>query len=484
MPFFLILFLLFSTPVWSTEITILHFNDFHGHVSPNQTKTGTMGGLAKMAGLIKKIRAENKKSGRDTFVLFAGDVFTGTPISSLFQGAVDFESMNQLKLDAMCVGNHEFDYGLPRLTELRRKAEFPLVSANIINRATHQPEFGADVILSAADGTKIGVIGLTTPKTPLKTHPESVKGFSFTEPIGVTRQLARVLAKKTDVQIVLSHMEDSIENKLLANVPEIDLLIGGHDHHSPDVPHCVEVKKRLHCETPAYTNYLGRIDLKIEKKKLTILKTELIALDDRIQADPLVAKWIGPYAHAVEKRFSKVVAQAQTTIPQGREGESPLGNLITDALRAYTLSDVALINSGGIRGSLQAGPIRLGDIETILPFHNALQVVELRGKELEKIFQFSLQQKEGAFLQVSGLKIIGTEKNPKLYVNDQLIGPNDLFKVCSNSFLAEGGDGYALLKNRKVLKQYDQVLSDAVIDYFQRQKVLTPPTLGRIVFSK
>ena len=467
-------------PLGATEITILHFNDFHGHVAVNPTKSGPMGGAARIAGYLDAVRKENREKGRDTFVLFGGDIFTGTPISSVFNGEVDMETIDRLQVTVAVVGNHEFDFGLPRLLALHRKAGFPLISSNIFNRATGQLEFGGPQTLKTSDGTRIAVIGLTTPFTPVQTYPEKVKLLEFADPVATTRQTLKTILPQSDVQIVLSHMEDKLDRQILKQIPEVDLLIGGHDHHSPQDPYCESIKKRLHCETPPYANYVGRIDLKIEAGKVTVAKAERVAMNDAIVPQKQMQSWVARYEKIVDQRFSKVIARAATDLRHDRKGESPLGSLVTDALRDFTKAQVALLNSGSIRGSLMAGPITLKDMETILPFRDSLWVIELTGKELEEVFRHSYKRGEGAVMQVSGLEVRGSKTKPRLYYQGKKILLSDRFEVCSNSFLSAGGDGYKVLQDKKVIRYYDAILKDAAIAYFQKIKTVSTPKPGRL----
>ncbi len=173
------------------RLTVLHVNDFHGRVFPITDKPADrvrpMGGAAYLAAMIE---AERTRNPQGVILLSAGDMFQGTPISDVFHGRPVLDMMNSLHFDAMTIGNHEFDWGRTALAGIIESASFPVLSANIVDRAgTYLPGVRPYIIVERK-GIKIAVIGLTTPETPYATKAENVKGLSFLDPAGVLPGLA------------------------------------------------------------------------------------------------------------------------------------------------------------------------------------------------------------------------------------------------------------------------------------------------------
>ena len=122
------------------KVTLLFFNDLHGHLLPFKVKTDKgkieVGGIARISTLVNKIRYENNKRGINTFVVIAGDILQGTPMSSIFKGQPDVECLNVIGVSAMTVGNHEFDFGVKNFLKLKKMASFPFLSSNIVWKQT------------------------------------------------------------------------------------------------------------------------------------------------------------------------------------------------------------------------------------------------------------------------------------------------------------------------------------------------------------
>jgi 5'-nucleotidase/UDP-sugar diphosphatase len=217
--------------------TLLFFNDFHAHVEPFKVpgQEGEVGGIARLAGLADEVRAANKAAGVPTYLLVAGDAFTGTPYSSVFKGEVEFACLNAMGVDAMCLGNHEFDYGHTRVSELLKTAVFPVLAANVTegDGAAVKP-YAGNVARLDADGKKILIVGLTTPATPVTTMPANVAGLTFADPAATAAAMVAADGEQADVIVALTHIGFEEDVKLARAVPALDVIIGGHSHTKVD----------------------------------------------------------------------------------------------------------------------------------------------------------------------------------------------------------------------------------------------------------
>ena len=181
----------------SVNVSVLFFNDIHGHLSPFKIRTDTgkkeVGGVARMATLIQTIREENRIKGIRTLVLIAGDILQGTPMSTVFRGQPDVASFNAMGVDAMTVGNHEFDFGLQNFMDLKQKARFPFLSSNIVKKDTKKLLCAPYVSLKLTDKISVSIIGVTTKLLLTTTKSENVQAcLLYTSPSPRDRQRSRM----------------------------------------------------------------------------------------------------------------------------------------------------------------------------------------------------------------------------------------------------------------------------------------------------
>ena len=257
------------------HITILHTNDVHSHIEafgPNDARNPNMGGVARRATIIDKVRAENP----NTLLLDAGDIFQGTPYFNFYGGELEFKLMSKLKYDAATIGNHDFDNGLSGLLEQMPHAEFDFISSNydFSNTILDGQTYPHKVFVK--DGVKIGVFGLGVELKGL-VNDSLYKETKYLDPVEIATDMTRILKedKKCDLVICLSHLgyeyknESKISDVLLAKkTKDIDLIIGGHTHtflEKPTVLKNLEGKKVLVNQVGCYGIYLGRIDFYLDE---------------------------------------------------------------------------------------------------------------------------------------------------------------------------------------------------------------------------
>ncbi len=468
------------------EVTILHFNDYHGHASiPEEGKPG---GLARLAGAIARIRAENAAEGASTLVLIAGDVLQGTPLATVFRGEVDFKALNAVGVDAMTIGNHEFDFGMPNLHRLIDIADFPVISANIVRKVDGTQVFPGTVRFMAGD-EMIVVFGLTTPETRVTTKPSNVADLNFLDPIEVATTLTRRITRSPDrLAVALTHLGYEEDLKLAEAVPGIDVVVGGHSH--TEVPEAARAGNAIVVQAKSYGEFLGRLDLTVEGGRVVTYDYRLIPMDTTAPVSPQVAAIVDEYAGRLEEAMKQVVGHTTVFLDGEREHvrsrETNLGNAITDAMRIISGAPIALANGGGIRASIDAGDITLADILTVLPFGNEVATVELTGAQLREILQrsVSLPRPHGGFLQVSGLKIVVDpgDRLAEVLVGDEPLDDAKTYLVATNAFLLEGGDGYETFTEGKHQYYVGTKLDTAFVQYLTEQGTISPQIEGRIVF--
>jgi len=474
-----LLFVLFSGSLFAQprHLTILHFNDIHGHLEAECTVKKCEGGAAKIATLIKQIKAENDANGGKTLVLFGGDAFSGTLISSEFKGRAEFEILDALGVYAMVLGNHEFDFSLPVLKERIDESKVDVLAANVKDKKSK--EHLAPPVLTSMfmpTGASIYIIGLVSPRTPQMTNPKNVEGLVFQDPI----KTAKYYLKQTEklekqfpvVQIGLTHMGVDADIRLAEKTKGFDVIIGGHDHVKPN-QHCRSFNNVPICQTPANGRYLGRLDFEIDGKKIRFIKSELIALNEKVPEDPKIASLINEYGKIIGKKYDQVIGTALTNFPSARGEKSAIGDLVADAIRETAKTEIGFINSGGLRTSIKKGPITPRKVNEVLPFDNYVVTFDLTGKEIQDILDFSISRGGGSFLQFSGVSYkIEDKKSVGVTVNGLPLDPQKTYSASTVDFITNGGDGYTMLKSKKT-NPVNILVRDALIEYVKEKKTVS-----------
>ena len=471
----------------STELVIFHTNDHHGYCWSMDGK----GGFAKQMTLLKQAR----KKYPNLLLLSAGDINTGATESDINHAEPSFKGMNLLKFDAMAVGNHEFDNALSQLRVQEEWSDFIFLSANIYDKNTNQRMF-APYVVKTVGGIRVGILGLTTEETQFVANMKYIKDLEFRDPVLEAKKLIPELKQKSDIIIALTHMgyypegPDPSHGKgdiiLASENPEIAVIVGGHSHTL--LPQPVKVRNTLLVQAYQYAKDLGELHLKIDRKNFQIKKYTYVLhdLNEKIAEDPQIVSFLEPYLQKAKVFFDEKVGESKVELVGERElvrsQETNLGNLITDVFREVTQAQIALQNGGGIRSSIGKGKISLGDIKRAFPFNNTIVVTRLTGKEILELLNrsASLQRPAGGFLHVSGLSFViegNQAKNVK--VQGKPLQLDKVYRVATNDFTANGGDGYELLKNKP---RYDTgfVLSTALKNYILARKTISPKVEKRI----
>jgi 2',3'-cyclic-nucleotide 2'-phosphodiesterase (5'-nucleotidase family) len=472
----------------SARVTILQLNDLYD-IMP--VEKGKKGGLARIATLRDRIAKESP----DAVLVLAGDFLSPSTMSSVFQGSQMVATLNAVGLDLVTFGNHEFDFGEQVTQQRMQESRFAWVSSNVLDPTTGLP-FGNAVsfVLRDVGGIRVAFIGLTTPATQVLS--KGGKNLKFLDPIAAAKDVvARARRAKADVIVALTHQDMADDKQFAAAVPEIDLILGGHEHDPLDA----KVGKTLILKTGSEAVNLGRIDLLVSAGKdgrRVETKWELIAVTDEIPEKPEVAALVKSYEARMASQLS--VMAGTTSVPLDtrnevvRVKESPVGNLIADLMREAMQADVALVNGGGIRGNAvtPAGPLTRGDVLKILPFANKIVKLEVTGETLRAALENGLSQHErtaGRFPHVSGLRYVFDPKKPagsrliSATVAGKPLDPAARYSVATFEFLMGGGDGYTMLQQAKVLvtSMYGPMDSDLILERLKAGPV-APVEDGRI----
>lgn len=475
------------------SLTILFFNDLHGHLQPFEVKdeqgTRGAGGMARMAALIRDIRKENNRGHVRTVVLMAGDLLQGTPMSTVFQGEPDIRCLNAVGLNAAVVGNHEFDFGLDNFLKLKRQAGFPFLSANVVKKEDNELLCKPFHPIPLERNLSLTIIGVTTPDLLYTTRPDIADSLDVRDAVTSAREAYERVRSKGPV-VLLSHNRHQTDREIARALPGLAAIIGGHDHilMSPyrqvgDVP-----------IFQAFENgqYLGCIDLEIDPStgKARLTGSRYIPIVPGMPEDRQVSTIIADYEKRLDKTFREVIGRSDTFLDGERDHirfeETGLGNFVADIMKERTGVQIALINAGSLRASLKKGPVTMGDVYSVMPYANELLVTRLTGKDLEEVLQRAVrstrEDEDGGFLQISGITFSVSGRRPSdIRVGDRSLplDRNTAYTVAVPAFLSTGGDGYAVLKGR-TYENTGLLLRDLVIETIRQRGVISGKKEGRI----
>ena len=477
------------------HITILHTNDIHARVQSTDDEGKTIG-MDWLAGAIWA----QKGADEDTLALDAGDTFHGLTLINLSRGSNMAMLMNLSGFDAMTPGNHDFNFGSQRLIELARILNFPVLSANLMDKDKTQYIFRPYKSYDF-NGVKVAVIGLSTPEIAYKTNPFNVKDVAFTDPIAAAQELMPKLRASHDVVIGLMHMgldKSSVvtTEQLVKAVPGFDVIIDGHSHTT--LPKGMKVGNTLICQTGRYGHALGKVELVVKDHKLRKAQASLLNRQgvEKLAKTPDegVVQALQEINMQVKMETETVVAESPRELTAAREivrtQESELGNLAADALRQATGADVAVVNGGNLRTSLPAGKITKGAVLDVFPFNNRVLTLAVDGKTLKSMLELSVQYLPaafGGFLDVSGMTFTVDTKAPagqrvsEVKVQGQPLAESKNYMVAVNDFTAFGGDGYEMLKGAQLKGDFGS-LEDIFVEYLQKNG-LQGIEVGRITMK-
>ena len=477
------------------HITILHTNDIHARVQSTDDEGKTIG-MDWLAGAIWA----QKGADEDTLALDAGDTFHGLTLINLSRGSNMAMLMNLSGFDAMTPGNHDFNFGSQRLIELASILNFPVLSANLMDKDKTQYIFRPYKSYDF-NGVKVAVIGLSTPEIAYKTNPFNVKDVAFTDPIAAAQELMPKLRASHDVVIGLMHMgldKSSVvtTEQLVKAVPGFDVIIDGHSHTT--LPKGMKVGNTLICQTGRYGHALGKVELVVKDHKLRKAQASLLNRQgvEKLAKTPDegVVQALQEINMQVKMETETVVAESPRELTAAREivrtQESELGNLTADALRQATGADVAVVNGGNLRTSLPAGKITKGAVLDVFPFNNRVLTLAVDGKTLKSMLELSVQYLPaafGGFLDVSGMTFTVDTKAPagqrvsEVKVQGQPLAESKNYMVAVNDFTAFGGDGYEMLKGAQLKGDFGS-LEDIFVEYLQKNG-LQGIEVGRITME-
>ena len=491
----------FGVQADAAELVILYENDVHCAIE----------GYAKLSAMKKELAQTVPYVG----LVSSGDFVQGSSLGAVSQGEYIVNTMNLVGYDAFTVGNHEFDYKLPRLQELTALMNTKPVCCNFGKIGEEASLFQPYTIVSYGE-TDIAYIGVTTPDTITSSSP-----IQFMDEQGnyiytfhgsdlyqtVQNTIDAAVAKGADYVIALTHLgtesvyEQWSAQALIANTAGLDVVLDGHSH---SVVEALTVADKngdgvLLSSTGTKFQYIGQLTLSGGK-----FTTRLVATEAYEAEDPAVMDYIAAINEEYGKLGNRKIGESKvdlTTVDENgqriiRNRETNLGDLCADAYRVVMGADIGLQNGGGIRADIAAGDVTFNDLLSVFPFNNTVCVVEATGQQIVDMLELGVvnyPNEDGTFQQVSGITFAINGEIPSPVVLDENLMfvevqgerrvsdvkvldkrtrtylPIDLEKtytVASHSYLLlEQGGGATMFKNAKVVKN-DGVLDVEVLEQY------------------
>ncbi|MBX3566864.1 MAG: 5'-nucleotidase C-terminal domain-containing protein [Rhizobiaceae bacterium] len=506
------------------ELTILHINDWHSRIESNNKYESTcsaeeegkdecIGGAARLVTAIAAERA--KLAGKNVLLLNGGDNFQGSLFYTTYKGAVEAEFLNQMKFDAMTVGNHEFDDGEDALAPFLDVIKFPVLSANVAAGASAKvgDRIKPSIVLDVG-GQKIGIVGAVTTETPEIASP-GPNILILDDIRAITDEVEKLKAEGVNKIIALTHVGYPRDKELIAKIPGVDVVVGGHSHSllsntdpKAEGPYPTMIDNPDGYKVPvtqaaSYSKYLGEFTVVFDDSGVVKQASgEPIHLDAKIKPDEAVLARIKELGAPIEELKAKEVGETAAPIDGSREScrakECEMGNLVSDAVLDRVKGqgvEIVISNGGGLRASIDQGKVTMGEVLTVLPFQNTVATFQIAGKDLVAALENGVSQIEdgaGRFAQVAGLKYSfdrsGTPNESRIKSVEVMDGgawkpidPEKDYLVATNNYVRQGGDGYKIFAEKaKNAYDYGPGLEQVVADYLGAHSPYTPKLEGRV----
>lgn len=505
------------------ELNILHINDFHSRIesinkfdstctTEEEGKNECFGGAARLKVAIDQKRQE--LTGKNVLLLNAGDNFQGSLFFTTYKGAAEAEFLNLMKFDAMTIGNHEFDEGEDGLATFLDKVTFPVISSNVLAgyKSKLIDRIKPSLVLDVG-GQKVGIVGAVTNDTAEISSPGDnvLIGIDVDT---ITTAVQDLKKQGVDKIVALTHVGYPRDLAVIAKIPDVDVVVGGHSHsllsntdEKAEGPYPTMVDNPGGYKVPvvqagSYSKYLGDLVVTFDDSGVVkSAKGDPILIDSKIKPDEAVLARIKELGKPIEELKTKIIGKTDAPIDGSREScrarECEMGDLVTDAMLDRVKGQgvtIAITNGGGLRASIDAGDVSMGEAITVLPFQNTVATFQIKGADIVAALENGVSQIEeggGRFPQVAGLKFSFDKSKPvgsrisNVEVKEGegfvALDPAKTYNVVSNNFMRNGGDGYSVFKTKaENAYDYGPGLETVLADYLTAHNPYKPLTDGRI----
>lgn len=514
-----------SPASFAWDLTILHVNDVHSAAAgvndrgPVYDDTDAVGGLARVKAFVADEKTKAKVQGKAVLALDAGDFWQGTHFFRTGGMPWAREAMRRMPLDAVTLGNHEFDLGCETLGQYVKELPFPVLAANLEKNPACPLSTAPlpSTVVKDFDGVKVGVIGLANDEG--KDISEACPNTDFANRTKALERAAAELEKAGVTRIIaVTHVGYEADQALARAVPAIDVIVGGHTHsvlgdhpHSegpyPTVIAHDDGSKTLVVQAGRSTRYLGRLTVSFDDAgRIVQFRGDLEELVPSLRRDEAIHEFVVRSLEAIRADQERFVGVNTSTLPDGldpcREGDCLSGMATADAFLAWGRSRgavAAILNGGAVRAAMPIGPVTHADLLDIHPFGNRIQVADVSGAVLREALEHGLSEPDvigPRLLQTAGLRY---RLNPSAPVGKRIVSaeirtkegiwapilPENIYRIVTIAYLLGGGDHFSMLGEHAKILETGPLEVDVLEAYLHEKKDrdnhLPTPATGRII---
>ncbi|WP_288967112.1 5'-nucleotidase C-terminal domain-containing protein [uncultured Porphyromonas sp.] len=429
-------------------VKILYFNDAH---EPDMVSTegGLLGGVARMKTVVDSIR----QSSPDALLLFGGDLGGGTLAGKLYRGTVMVDFLGDIGVDYANYGQHDFDYGLDNTQALTRRSKFTWISSNTLTTEGSPIDGSVPFVIHKIGSTSIGIIGLVD-----KVDTSSPRS-------GITQRDIMDCAKSAighlsgvDYIIAITQMNSELNEQLLRECPEVDLVLG--EETSQYITNVHFVGDKMIIDGCGNMGHLIEISLPSEQGSQAI---SVHPISTAVKPDERLERRV----QAINDEIASRLGVRLGTVPLDHiRTRHQIGEMVAGIFREHYGTDMALVQSGGIRADLTDGDITLRDIYSILPYENRIIPVRLPGRSIRRLIEKAVN--DGADAALAGVEVTSSDEALTIYVNGVRLDDSRDYTIALSEYVTSGGGGFDVISENSYMMPLDKADkdSDILIKYF------------------
>lgn len=429
-------------------VKILYFNDAH---EPDMVSTegGLLGGVARMKTVVDSIR----QSSPDALLLFGGDLGGGTLAGKLYRGTVMVDFLGDIGVDYANYGQHDFDYGLDNTQALTRRSKFTWISSNTLTTEGSPIDGSVPFVIHKIGSTSIGIIGLVD-----KVDTSSPRS-------GITQRDIMDCAKSAighlsgvDYIIAITQMNSELNEQLLRECPEVDLVLG--EETSQYITNVHFVGDKMIIDGCGNMGHLIEISLPSEQGSQAI---SVHPISTAVKPDERLERRV----QAINDEIASRLGVRLGTVPLDHiRTRHQIGEMVAGIFREHYGTEMALVQSGGIRADLTDGDITLRDIYSILPYENRIIPVRLPGRSIRRLIEKAVN--DGADAALAGVEVTSSDEALTIYVNGVHLDDSRDYTIALSEYVTSGGGGFDVISESSYMMPLDKADkdSDILIKYF------------------
>jgi len=480
-------------------VTVLHMADAHAALKMHPEvffgKDGTptfrpAGGFALLAAAI---REERQAHPGQTLLVNVGDTIHGSAVAEWTQGAAIVPVVNRLGIDAFVPGNWEYAYGPEVFRKRMGELNHPVIAINVRDVATGKRLF-APSIVREINGVRVGVVGITSIIVDKSMAPDYSKGLKFSFKEGVQAEVDRLRQEGVEVVLLATELGLAQETRLAREIRDVDFILGGHTHERTEHPIIEDGVPVV--QSGSEGSFLTRITFHLRGGRVTGYEHRLMEVTpQRYRPDPEVQRLVEAARAPFRERLERVVGRTETDLFRKGVLESPMDNLIADAVREATGADIGMTNGFRFSYPVPAGPLTEEDLLNIFPMEAPVKMGTLTGRQLREFWEESLEQvfasdvygqRGGWGPRPSGMEVrfrIGAPKGHRVVwmkVNGKPVRDEDRFTLATCDRPGDPREMLCRYPGASGTRVLDMGIHDAMRQYLERHGSIAPRVEGRI----